>query len=296
MECTHIQVVAAILKASKAMWDAELWEYLKETTSDNRVIYETDLLIQGFRNQLIKDYNNANDADDESEIINDDDDNESYVSLESLEKEKFKIDNHLFNNDNGWGPEYYTNTTWDNFPEDKANDNWDVPNNNNEKDIDSLWTVHTTACDYTQQEITQMQNELIMEKWVIANQPITRGKMSCYDSCDIENHHLHKWCQACQRRIDWEDNNDHQCKFGIGLGQIKPDMNPNYLINDVFWTEPEILVEEVTRSHKQHLAKIKNINKRHQNELNGNGTSRTPLIESQQKLNIGRRFKCSDFY
>ena len=55
-------------------------------------------------------------------------------------------------------------------------------------------------------------------------------------------------------------------------------------------------MEEVTRSHKQHLAKIKNINKYHQDELNGYGTIRTPLIESQEKPKIGKRFKRSDFY
>src|SRR6185436_17538357 len=173
-------------------------------------IHETDLLIQDYHNQLIEDYNNTNDADDESEII-DKDDNMSYISMESIEKEKLKIDNQIFNVDNGWGPEYYTNTTWDDFPENDANNNWDIPNNDNEKEINCLWTIHTTACDYTQQEITRMRNDLIKEKWVIANQPITRGNMSCHNSCDIDNHHLHKWCQACQRRIDWENNNDHQC-------------------------------------------------------------------------------------
>jgi hypothetical protein len=71
-------------------------------------------------------------------------------------------------------------------------------------------------------------------------------------------------------------------------------MNPNHLYNDVFWEEPNPLNELITNElerHNQHLESIININQRHNSELNGEGTSRTPLIENQEKPYIGKRFK-----
>ena len=140
--------------------------------------------------------------------------------------------------------------------------------------------------------------------------------MKCNDFCDTENHHLHRWCDACEKRIDWEMDHPPTCKFGIGPGQIHPDMKAEYLINDVFWTEPAAVVqenehfflqnnntvervpkrsrneeEEIERQHREHINEILKINERYQNELNGEGTSRTPLIESQEKLHNEKRFK-----
>ena len=74
-------------------------------------------------------------------------------------------------------------------------------------------------------------------------------------------------------------------------------MNPKHLFNDVFWTEPQLANENIPErseeyeKHLQHLQAIHNINKRHFNELNGEGTSRIPLIENQEKPHIGKRFK-----
>ena len=51
------------------------------------------------------------------------------------------------------------------------------------------------------------------------------------------------------------------------------------------------MADEEYQEHQQHLQKIHNINKCHLNELNGEGTSRTSLIEEQNKLNQGKRFK-----
>jgi hypothetical protein len=70
-------------------------------------------------------------------------------------------------------------------------------------------------------------------------------------------------------------------------------MNPNHLYNDVFWEEPNPLNELITNElerHNQHLESIININQRHNSELNGEGTSRIPLIEPTHSYNNGRRF------
>ena len=102
-------------------------------------------------------------------------------------------------------------------------------------------------------------------------------------------------------------------------------MNPNHLINDVFWDEPQAVIDEnhsffsqqqnnnnntvervnkrgrkegeniiselEKQRHQDHINKILEITNRHKAELNGEGTSRTPLIEPQEKPQIGKRFK-----
>ena len=102
------------------------------------------------------------------------------------------------------------------------------------------------------------------------------------------------------------DPHNHGCKYGIGVGQIHPKMDPNALHNQIWWNEPQKVIEqdqeffsqkrqreesnEKQRHHASQQSIIK-INIRHLAELNGEGTSRTPIIEKQTKPNIGKRFK-----
>ena len=138
--------------------------------------------------------------------------------------------------------------------------------------------------------------DIIETRWVTANQPNRREKWKCDDYCDVKNHHLHIWCSICERRIDREDRLNHNCRFGMGRGQIHPEMNPDYLYNDVFWTELQLvrdLAPQPTDNHSKYdkqMDEIRDINRRHLNELNGEGTSRIPLIETNIK-SLGRRFR-----
>jgi hypothetical protein len=131
---------------------------------------------------------------------------------------------------------------------------------------------------------------------VTANQPNRRGKWKCTDYCDMENHHVHTWCRICERKIDHEERLNHNCRFGLGIRKIHPEMDPEYLYNDVFWTEPQLVRDQIppptdTRTkHEQQMDEIRNINQRHLNELNGEGTSRTPIIETSIK-SLGKRFR-----
>ncbi len=87
---------------------------------------------------------------------------------------------------------------------------------------------------------------------------------------------------------------NHGCKFGLGIGDIHPDMNPLFLINDVFWTEPEDNSDHESDQEERvakDLRTLREIRHRYQNELNGEGTSRIPLIENQDKPHIGKRFR-----
>ena len=83
----------------------------------------------------------------------------------------------------------------------------------------------------------------IVIKQVIAGQPITRGGSKCTFSCDTENHHIHTYCKVCQRNLPY-GTTIHNCKFGLGLGQIHPDMQPEYLINEPWWQESEAVQRE----------------------------------------------------
>ena len=73
-------------------------------------------------------------------------------------------------------------------------------------------------------------------------------------------------------------------------------MDPAYLYNDVFWTEPQIINDRTppqssnTEQYQKHLDEIQQVNIRYLNELNGEGSSRTPIIENYPK-NIGKRFR-----
>ena len=81
----------------------------------------------------------------------------------------------------------------------------------------------------------------------------------------------------------------------MGRGQIHPEMNPDYLYNDVFWTEPQLVRDQIPpptdncTTHEKQMDEIRDINQRHLNELNGEGTSRTPIIETSIK-SLRRRF------
>jgi hypothetical protein len=136
-------------------------------------------------------------------------------------------------NDNGWGPEYYHQTTWSDYSEDESNDNWSHPDNKNEQEIDELWSIETPAWTYTNKELNQYYKKLTKERWVVANQPQKRGRMKCINHCDTENHHLHQWCKPCEKRIEWENQYIPNCKFGINQGQIKLEMNPDH-VNNIF--------------------------------------------------------------
>ena len=194
--------------------------------------------------------------------------------------------------DNGWGPEYYDNNeAWENG---KLNDeSWGLPGNNNEQEISNIWSVWTISYFYTEQEVKDLYNDLIRIRWVTANQPIQSGKWKCDQYCDTENHHLHSYCTVCKQQIYPGMEYNHGCKFGFGLGNIHPDMNPLYLINDVFWSEPEtnLQSEDEEDTIDRDLRVLREIKQRHVKEINGEGSSRTPLIESQEKPSIGKRFQ-----
>ena len=83
---------------------------------------------------------------------------------------------------------------------------------------------------------------------------------------------------------------NHGCKFGFGLNDIHPDMNPLYLINDVFWSEPKtnLQSEDEEDTIVRDIRVLREIRQRHVKEINGEGSSRTPLIKTQEKPLIGK--------
>jgi hypothetical protein len=82
-------------------------------------------------------------------------------------------------------------------------------------------------------------------------------------------------------------------------------MDPSRLCNEVFWYEPLVYYpERITPTndpydyirwpnHQQlnEIDEIRRINRDHKCKLNGEFSSRTPLIIPQEKSNSGKRFK-----
>ena len=329
MNCISAQTTVAILAAAKDIKKAKLWETMRNCAPNSPVIITTEELLKEY-------YTNYQNEDKEYDANDEDSDDESYISMESLISEKEKLDkaasspipweccNEIICRcgdiyepiDYPSDSDNYPQTTWDDFPnEDQFNDNWSNPANENEQEISTVWSLCTIAWNYTEVEIADMYANLIKEKWVVANQPERKGRMKCQDYCDTENHHLHKWYHICGKRIDWDMDHAPNCKFGIKLGQIHPDMNPIYLINNMFWDEPQAVIQEnknffsqqnttqetntvervnkrthieddkheQEQRHHQQIQEILAINQRHQAELEGRVTFRIPLIETQEK-------------
>ena len=243
-----------------------------------------------------------NEQEDEEEVAQE---NEPYYSEKHAEE---IISHYSYNpegpneNPNGWGQEYYDMKTYNDQEayQETLNDNWGMPDLNDEieSQIDEVWGFWTVAWTYSKDEIARLLKDVIETQWVIANQPNKRGRWKCTDYCDIENHYVHTWCTICQRRIDHEERLNHNCRFGLGRGQVHPDMDPAYLCNNVFWTEPQEINDRLPQQtstyqqHERHLNEIRRINTQHLNELNGEGTSRTPLIDNYNHFqNNGRRFR-----
>src|ERR1043165_6181527 len=153
---------------------------------------------------------------------------DSENELEDLEDPRYQTQTYklsdLWKNENGWGDEYYeTNDKWYE-PDEFQNDNWGLPESNEESDLLNVWgnDVATVAWHYTPQEMNSIVMSGFRWKQVIANQPIRFGKWECNMGCDEENHHIHRYCDWCEQRIDFYTPIEHKdrCKYGIGLGQI----------------------------------------------------------------------------
>jgi hypothetical protein len=97
----------------------------------------------------------------------------------------------------------------------------------------------------------------IKVKQVIANQPITKGGSQCTFACDTENHHLHTYCKLCKKNLHY-GTIIHDCTIGYGLGKIQPDMDPSFLINNLWWEEPLEVIIENNVAYLQHFQNLIN--------------------------------------
>ena len=74
---------------------------------------------------------------------------------------------------------------------------------------------------------------------------------------------------------------NHNCHFGLGVGQLHPDMDPTHLCNNVFWDEPVFAHDNILdnsneyKQLQQHLENVINTNQSYLSEPNGEETSRT---------------------
>src|ERR1043166_5828828 len=85
-------------------------------------------------------------------------------------------------------------------------------------------------------ELYTSRNELHCNVWIPmetsnCESTYSMGKWACTAGCNEENHHMHRYCEWCKERIDFYTSMEHKdrCKYGIGLGQIHPPMDPSVL-------------------------------------------------------------------
>ena len=45
---------------------------------------------------------------------------------------------------------------------------------------------------------------------------------------------------------------NYNCQFGLGIGQVHPEMDPNYLFNDVFWKEPPLEQDNISGTNEEY--------------------------------------------
>lgn len=156
--------------------------------------------------------------------------------IKSQEEIILETETEMEENINGWGRIKTEMPT----PNDYAEDDWGTSYPDSEPDTKSNKgddVIYTVAYTFTRREFEDMYRSHIRVRQVIAGQPITRGGSKCDDYCDIENHHVHTYCKACQRNLPY-GTVVHNCKIGLEPGKIHPDMDPNYLVNRPWWTEP----------------------------------------------------------
>jgi hypothetical protein len=200
-------------------------------------------------------------------------------------------------------PEYYSIPDDEDLEEIEFIDNWDRPQTDEEQEIAFLWTV---AYTFSKSEVQQLYKEITEIRQVIANQPIRRGRWQCQPWCDEENHHIHTWCTICAKQIIPGTERSHPCKFGFELGNIRPEMNPKYLVNEVFWEEPNLelnqrLYKDWVRSfnpppedgYAQTLRALREIEEREQRRRNEENIPLPyyPTSDEESYKHIGRRFR-----
>ena len=113
-----------------------------------------------------------------------------------------------------------------------------------ESKLNEYGVPHNSIYQPTKEEVEDLFKQNIKIKQVIAGQPILRGGSRCDDfMCDIENHHIHTYCKVCKRNLPY-GTTIHRCLFGFDLGQIHPDMDPKFLVNNLWWKEPQKVIEE----------------------------------------------------
>src|SRR3954454_18919398 len=220
-------------------------EYLKELgpapgESENEEEPETLLLIdendEPMGYLVPNGYFNLNESEDES-------DKESSSSEESRGSEEYRIYQEWMETGS------YVEEHDENDPEEPEGEFLELIENG----------VATISYAYSGGEVLDLYRKAIQIKQVIAGQPIQRGGSKCSETCDMENHHTHTYCKTCKRNL-LTGTIKHECKWGFKEGEIHPEMNPEYLINHPWWSEPlSVLLENNTSYLRQLLRCVLNL-------------------------------------
>ena len=170
-----------------------------------------------------------------------------------------------------WAAYDYGTDTWDELASEKERFFWDCcgksecscyeeyeeyrsqSDNDNFEMEERLNQPRKWAINPDLEELEELYRQNIVEKNVVANQPIRTGGSRCTFACDTENHHTHFYCKICKTNLAYGVI-FHPCKMGYEYGQIHPVMDPKFLINHPWWKEPpQILAENNLMYFKQFI-------------------------------------------
>jgi len=94
--------------------------------------------------------------------------------------------------------------------------------------------VDLFTCELPFEEYLACFSGNIVQKQVIAGQPIQREGSRCTFSCDIENHHIHNYCKACKTNLPY-GTILYDCIIKFGNSKIQLNINLTFLVNTVLF-------------------------------------------------------------
>jgi len=107
---------------------------------------------------------------------------------------------------------------------------------------------------YRPGELEALYSQNIRIRQVIAGCPYTKGNGQCTLACDVDNHHIHTYCNRCKKNLPY-GTTVHKCQFTSKDHSFV--MDPRYLVNEPWWTEPLLVQQANAAVHLRHLQRLR---------------------------------------
>jgi len=80
-----------------------------------------------------------------------------------------------------------------------------------------------------------------------------KGNGQCTLACDTDNHHIHTYCNRCKKNLPY-GTTVHKCRFTSEEHGFV--MNPKFLVNEPWWTEPLLVQQANAAVHLRYLQRL----------------------------------------